>query len=217
MPNGFQRDVAKLLLNHLGSYGFALSGGLALSELNLTNRPTKDIDLFTSTFDVTLFDRAVSEAIDALKLAGYDTTLSRKTDTFARIEICFNSEYLSVDLGYDYREHDAVIMDVGPVLDKTDAILNKVSALYARMLPRDFIDVYNIIRSDEISKAEILRLSKERDDGFVLEYFVQALQKIQTLAFEGFCEYGISREEFDAIRMTMNAWAKEIADADGKL
>jgi hypothetical protein len=57
MSNDFQRDVAKLLLRRLDSYGFALSGGLALGELGLTNRPTKDIDLFTSSFDNDIFAR----------------------------------------------------------------------------------------------------------------------------------------------------------------
>ena len=184
MPNDLQHDVAKLLLSYLGSYGFALSGGLALSELGLTDRPTKGIDLFTSSFENDLFDKAVGQALLALEQAGYNASLSRKADTFARIEIYFGREFLSIDLGYDYREYGTINMEIGPVLDKRDAMLNKVSALYARMLPRDFIDVNNILCSKELSKADILRLSRERDEGFVPKYFAHALRRIQELAFE---------------------------------
>ena len=210
MTNGLQRDVAKLLLEQLESYGFALSGGLALAELGLTNRPTKDIDLFTLKFDDALFDRAIAEAMAALDKAGYVATLGRKNKSFARIDIEVGSEQLSVDLGYDYREYDAVTLDIGPVLDKRDAILNKVSALYARMLPRDFIDVYNSIQSGNMTRADILRLSKERDEGFVLEYFVNALRRMQTLSFEDFSEYGISREMHSAIKTALLSWAEDI-------
>jgi hypothetical protein len=187
-----------------------LSGGLALVEHELTIRPTKDIDLFTSTFDSTLFDRAVTEAVGALEEADYRVSLSTKTDTFARIIVAHDEDSLTVDLGYDYREYDAVIMDVGPVLDKRDAILNKVSALYARMLPRDYIDTYNSIQSGYMPKSEILKHSQERDEGFLLEHFIDALRRIQTLTLEGFSEYGITPEEFSDIRATMLSWADEI-------
>ena len=210
MFKGFQREVARLLLHHLGIYGFVLSGGLALSEHELTNRPTEDIDLFTSLFDNSQFEQAINEALAALKQAGYQATLSRKADTFARIEVFQGSETLSVDLGYDYREYDAVTLDIGPVLDKRDAILNKVSALYARMLPRDFIDVYNSIQSGTMTKAEILKLSKERDEGFVLEYFADALRRAQAFSFVDFSEYDISREVYGAIKTALLSWAEEI-------
>ena len=213
MTKGFQHDVAKLLLSRLDSYGFALSGGLALSELGLTNRPTKDIDLFTSSFDKDLFDKAVSEALATLQQTGYKAVLSRKTDTFARLEIDYSNECLSVDLGYDYREYDTVKTDIGYVANKKDVILNKVSALYARALPRDYIDVSNILMSGEMTGAELLRLSKERDEGFVPEFFIAALRKVWTFDYEDFCEYGISKEACDDMKITISAWADEIEKA----
>jgi len=210
MSNDFQREVAKLLLDNLGVYGFALSGGLALSEHKLSDRPTEDIDLFSSSFDNTQFDKATNEALLALERAGYQTFLSMKADTFARIDVSQGTDNLTVDLGYDFRDYDAVTLDVGSVLDKRDAVLNKVSALYARMLPRDFIDVYNSIQSGYMTKTEILRLSKERDDGFVLEYFADALKRVKALAFEDFDRYGITREVHETIRTAMLSWADEI-------
>jgi hypothetical protein len=80
------------------------------------------------------------------------------------------------------------------------------------MLPRDFVDVSNILHSKEMPKTEILRLSKERDEGFVPEYFVLALRKVQMLAYEDFSEYEISKEAYYEITATINAWADEIED-----
>jgi hypothetical protein len=213
MPSDLQRDVARVLLGALGAYDFALSGGYALSEHELTNRPTRDIDLFTNTYDAALFRRAVDEAVAVLKQSGFQVHLEKKFDTFARINIDSEQELLSIDLGYDYREDDTVLLDIGPVLDKRDAILNKVSALYSRMLARDFIDAYNARESQYLSDSEILELSKERDDGFVLEYFAQALRKIQIIAFDDFVEYGITKDSYDKIRAATLLWADEIEAA----
>ena len=214
MPSTMQYDVAKLLLHHIGDYGFALSGGYALYALDLTDRPTEDVDLFTSSLDVSLFGRAIDEAMAVLARAGYRANLTKKSDTFARINIDHDEQPLSIDLGYDYREYPTVALDIGPVLDKKDAILNKVSALYARMLPRDYIDVYSILNSGDMTKAEILVLSQERDEGFVREYFVDVLRRVRTLAYEDFAAYGISRDMYDAITTTMLAWADDIESTD---
>ncbi len=44
----FQRFVTTLLLNHIGSAGFALAGSGAIREHGITDRLTRDVDLFTT-------------------------------------------------------------------------------------------------------------------------------------------------------------------------
>lgn len=44
----FQRFVTTLLLNHIGSAGFALAGSGAIREHGITDRLTHDVDLFTT-------------------------------------------------------------------------------------------------------------------------------------------------------------------------
>ena len=46
-----------------------------------------------------------------------------------------------VELSVDWRAHDPVQLDIGPVLHADDAVANKVCALFSRALPRDFLDV----------------------------------------------------------------------------
>lgn len=43
----FQRTVARIILQRIEEYGFALAGAGAIREHGLLNRPTEDIDLFT--------------------------------------------------------------------------------------------------------------------------------------------------------------------------
>jgi hypothetical protein len=210
MANDMQSVVTKLLLAQLEKYDFVLAGGGALVELELTNRPTRDIDLFTSSMGANDFAQATELAVLCLTASRYDVSTVLKTDTFARLCVSDDSDTVIVELGYDYREYPPAKLDVGSVLDKRDAILNKISALYARSLPRDFIDVYNIRKSGEMSDAEILAQSYERDEGFVLEYFIIALRKIETLQFEDFAEYEISREQFCGIKESTLDWASNI-------
>lgn len=45
----WQRQVTTLLLHRVGSAGFALAGSGAIREHGITDRPTRDVDLFTTT------------------------------------------------------------------------------------------------------------------------------------------------------------------------
>ena len=43
----------------------------------------------------------------------------------------------SVDVGADFRVHEPVVLSVGPVIHKDDAVGNKVVALFSRAKVRD--------------------------------------------------------------------------------
>jgi carbamoylphosphate synthase large subunit len=45
---------------------------------------------------------------------------------------------VDVDLAVDWREHDPVVLAIGPVLSAEDAVGSKVSALYTRTEARDY-------------------------------------------------------------------------------
>jgi len=210
MDKDAQYAVGKLLLDQLDGYGFVLAGGRALVELELTRRPTRDLDLFTKDLDSDRFAQAVEKALCALNQAGYSAAVEKQAETFARIHVVLEPEHVTVELGYDYREFDPPRLAIGPVLDARDAVLNKISALYARSMPRDFIDVFAIRKSGLLTDEELLKLSKERDDGFVLEYFVWALRRIDQTSFEDFDEYGVSKEHYEEIKQSTCEWATMI-------
>ena len=131
MNGDLQFQIAKLLLSDLGSYGFVLSGDRALIELEITTRPTQDLDFFTNEWN-------------------------------------------------------------------------------ARSLTRDFIDLYNIRIGSKFSDDQLLSLSQVRDEGFLLPYFIESLRRVETLSYENFSEYGITREQYSKIKSSALEWADTI-------
>ena len=210
MNDDLQFKVAKLLLSDLGSYGFVLSGGRALIELGISTRPTQDLDFFTNEWNDDRFEEAVTLAVRVLLEAGFKVEIIRHQKSFAQLKVVCDEQSIEIDLGYDLREYSPATLSVGPVLSMRDAILNKISALYSRSLARDFIDLYYIRMGSNISEHQLLFLSQERDEGFLLPYFVESLRRVETLSIDDFSEYGITHELFSKIKRSSLEWADTI-------
>ena len=210
MSDDLQFKIAQLLLSHLGSYGFVLSGGRALVELGISARPTQDLDFFTNEWDDDRFQEAVALAVQVLHDAGYKVEAIRQQQSFARYKVVYDEQSVEIDLGYDFREGPPVTLGVGPVLSIHDAILNKISALYSRSLARDFIDLYHIRIGSNVSESQLLSLSQDRDEGFLLPYFVESLRRVETLSFDDFSEYSITHELYLEIKRSSLDWADTI-------
>ena len=112
-------------------------------------RPSGDVDLFTSWQHRDEFPELTSAVVAALDEAGYTTSVIMQADTFVRLMVSNPQEGTEekVELSADWRAHDPVQLDVGPVLHADDAVANKVCALFGRALPRDFLDVDAAITS----------------------------------------------------------------------
>ena len=68
-------------------------------------------------------------------------------------------------MGVDWRKAEPAVLAIGPVLSLEDAVGNKLSALYSRAYPRDFLDVDSIRVSGKFTDAELIRSAVERDPG----------------------------------------------------
>jgi hypothetical protein len=81
----WQRHLTTLVLQRVGSAGFALARSGAIREHGITDRPTRDVDLFTTTAtNPADFATAVTVAEDALTSHGYRVTRARATPAFVR-------------------------------------------------------------------------------------------------------------------------------------
>jgi hypothetical protein len=151
-----QREVARIAL--AGVDGFALAGSGAIREHGVIERPTEDVDLFTTSQDVTAFSAAVDQVTAQLRGSGYRVEQTRRAAHFARLRVdSADGLQLDLDLGVDWRQDDPVTLEVGPVLSLSDAVGNKVSALYSRGEPRDYLDVDAIRASGRFSDDELDR------------------------------------------------------------
>lgn len=206
-----QRSITTFALQALHGRGFALAGSGAIREHGIVDRLTRDIDLFTSQTDPSEFDESVSLLMVELRQAGNLVVEVRRTASFAQLLITApDGRGVDLDLAVDWRERDAIMLPVGPVLSAEDAVASKVSALYSRCEARDYIDVDAIRRFARFTDSQLLRAAKERDAGFEVEMFAAQLDRLESLSLRRFEEYGFTEVEFQALKMRFREWAAEL-------
>jgi len=204
----FQREIARLVLEAIGTDGFALAGSLAVQVHGILERPTQDIDLFTAPITAAQFSAAVDQAVAALQDAGLTVRRVRTAQQFARlIVVDVAGRSTDVDLGVDWRAHEPTPMSVGPVLDIRDACANKVLAVYSRGEVRDFIDLDAIRVSGPFDDAELLALAAEHDPGFDRAVFAQQLAAGVALSAHDYSRYGLGADASTSIKNRLADWA----------
>ena len=206
-----QRQATRIILATIAPVGFALAGSGAIREHGLTHRPTHDVDLFTPAVPASVFRSAVEQTVTTLAEHGYTPELHRAGDQFARLLVATRDGYLfEVDLGVDWRAHDPVWMDIGPVLAVADAVANKVCALFSRAEPRDFLDVDAIRQTGIFSDSDLLTIAAEHDPGFDVAMFATQLGAATRLTPEDVSEYRVSHGELNEVTRRFLAWRTEL-------
>jgi hypothetical protein len=211
--DAFHERLARIALAELEAFGFCLAGGYAVHAHGLVERPSEDIDLFTSRAHIAEFPMAVQTAVRAFEANGLSVSTELATDDFARLWVAGTSERSKVELGVDWRAHPPMQLSIGPVLHVEDAVANKVCALFSRALVRDFIDVHAIACSGQFAPADLLRLAIAHDPGFDTAYFAHALRQVSKFADSEFTAYGLTVERTGALRAWALRWADELSHA----
>lgn len=208
-----QHEVARILLDATEGFGFVLAGGYAIALHGVGDRPSEDIDIFTNVTSATDFATAVDRSARALANAGWRVATTRRGDTFARIVAIRGETRVEVDMGVDYRERPPARMEVGPVLSFRDAAGSKMAALYGRGEVRDYIDVYELTQSRQVSESELLmwadaRESQPMDRGVLVE----RLRAAARLTSDELAVYGIDDAQAARIRSELTTWGQTIAE-----
>jgi hypothetical protein len=172
--------LARLALSAASGYGFCLAGGYAVQAHGFLDRPSEDVDLFTTSAAEEQFPDAVATVIAAYKGDG---------------------------LGIDWRQHQPVTLAIGPVLHPDDAVANKVCALFSGAQARDYIDVDAVLQSGRYTSDELLALAESHDPGFDEAVFVIALRAIRRLPAAEFTPYGLTVGDVSALTARMTQWA----------
>lgn len=192
--------------------GFALAGGYAVQAHGLARRASKDVDLFTTNSLAMDFDAARDRIIDALRADGWVVSVERTSDTFARLVVTDEStnQDAVMELAVDWRAHDPVRLELGPVLHPDDAIANKMSALFGRAMARDYIDVDSAIATSRYTRSDLLKLAHERDVGLSAETFADALAAMTRLDDAEFAAYEMNAGDIAAMRARFADWWEEL-------
>lgn len=211
----FQAEVARLALAAAAGHGFALAGGSALIAHGIVNRATEDVDLFT---DQEGGVRAAAEPVAAaLRAAGLQVEeiddAGDLGDVFygfdqdiVELEVCRGEQVARLQLARFDRGHRPVVMDVGPVLHRDDAVATKVAALATRAYPRDLIDVAASL--DQYSRDELLDLARRADPGLGSEDFAEAMCRLDRLDDSVFGLYQRTPAQVAEIRARFADWPR---------
>lgn len=140
---------------------FYLTGGTALSAFYLQHRFSDDLDLFTHDISIDSIEPIVE---DALKSAGLIPVKVRASPTFRRYLI---NDKLQLDLVRDVEQRiGAPILFDGIMIDtKKNIAVNKVLAIYGRLDPKDYVDMFFLLQGSEFNILDLLAAGKQKDAG----------------------------------------------------
>jgi len=208
--------IARIALGAGARYGLALAGGYAVAAHGMGNRPSGDVDLFTSWQHRGEFPALQAAVIAALEAAGYKSSVIMSAQTFARLIVTDPEDGAEekVELSVDWRAHDPVQLDIGPVLHADDAVANKVCALFGRALPRDFLDVDAAITSGRYTRDQLLALAAEADHGFDRPLFADALGALTQITDAAFAEYRTDPRVIAGMRHRFAQWRQDLLGAE---
>lgn len=124
-----QRVVLEMFFALPESDGYVLAGGAALVATGLTNRPTTDVDLFSS--DLTAGIAGAADALEAACVAhGWRIERIKDSTTFRRFVVRRSHDEVLVDLAIDSPPLGApTITAVGPTYPPDELAARKLLAL----------------------------------------------------------------------------------------
>ncbi|WP_406289264.1 nucleotidyl transferase AbiEii/AbiGii toxin family protein [Embleya sp. NBC_00896] len=203
--------LARVGLAAAASYGFVLAGGYAVQAHGFLERGSDDVDLFTDITDPVAFAEAVSRVAAAYRSDGFTIDVEPLGDVFARFAVIDEAgRETRVEMGCDWRSRPPAQLDIGPVLHPDDAVANKVTTLFGRAAPRDYLDVDAALASGRYTADRLLELAEEHDAGFDRAYFAQALRAVDRWPDREYAVYGVSEQQIARMRERLKNWAYRI-------
>lgn len=208
--SALQREILRLFFGLPESRGFVLAGGAALIASGLSDRPTKDVDLFGSDMAV-----GITSAADALEAAciGRGWTIDRIQDspTFRRLVVRTSHDELLVDLAVDSPPTGApTITAFGPTYPPEELAARKLLALFDRAAARDFVDLHAL--STRFDLDRLIQVAVQIDTGFDPAVLVEMLASVSRFTDAELADLGA---EPPALRAFIDRWSADLRDRDG--
>ena len=172
-----QREILTIFSEIHDSKMFYLTVGTALAEFYLGHRKSFDLDIFTTEKGLII---PLSYAFEQELKKNFLVKVVRRYETFVEFEVSAKGDSTKVQLAYDspFRFENPVDSDIGvKVNDYTDLIVDKTLAFFGRAEPRDTIDLFFILKTEDFWK--LIELAKQKDPGFDLYWLAIALHKIK--------------------------------------
>jgi len=164
---------------------FFLTGGTALAAFYLGHRESKDFDFFSlEQFDPEAMKRAVDEI--AAK-AGASVNYKVRSQTYNEVYLTNKKEKWEQRI--DFVLEQPVYFGrketiEGIVVDNLKNIgSNKILAIYGRFEPKDYIDLYFLIKKAGFKFDRLFEMAKRKDLGLFEFYFANCLYRLMNWKF----------------------------------
>lgn len=140
---------------------FYLTGGTALSAFHLFHRYSDDLDLFTHSIELESIERVME---DQFRKMGLTFAKEKGSPTFRRYKV---GDELQVDVvrDIDYRVGAPLLIDGIMIDTKKNIAVNKVTAMLGRLEPKDYVDLYFLLKDGEFDIFELITLGQNKDGG----------------------------------------------------
>lgn len=216
--DSFLTDIARVSLAANKGSSLALAGAGALRAHFLTARPTEDVDLFFVQADASRAQTIFHNVETALQEHGFTVETLRSFSAYALLMVSKDGMSASVDIGSDYRAHPPVVLSVGPVLHKEDAVGNKVAAVFSRGKLRDCLDLQSLRDTGLFSDEKLLTLAQDRDGGFDRKLFANVILRLPDFSQIHKAAlpqaYELSQGEYERVRHELKEFAERILQQD---
>ncbi len=175
-----QKKFLELFFSYFPEQNFFLTGGTALAEYYLKHRLSEDLDLFTidQGVDLALVSLQMNQLIHQL-----DFEIDHQVSTPAFLQYIIkrgSKDFLKIDIVKDIPVHFGRIRNIGGInIDSLENIaVGKLLAIFGRTAPKDFIDVYFLLKEKKLDFDKLFKLAKKKDLGlnefYLAEMFYQA-------------------------------------------
>ncbi len=179
----FQKEVLRGFSSQSFFADYYLTGGTALSAFYLKHRYSEDLDFFTEAPQgVARAETIVKSLVDKL---GLRISMGRRFQTLFECSVHNNKgDKIEMDFALDMpgrlkpiRQREAFGVDLD---NSEDICCNKLSALYERVEPKDFVDIYFIVQ-DIFPFAELWEKSRLKYPSLDSYGLAVAFSKVKSL------------------------------------
>ncbi|MDO8519817.1 MAG: nucleotidyl transferase AbiEii/AbiGii toxin family protein, partial [Deltaproteobacteria bacterium] len=140
---------------------FYLTGGTALAGFYLKHRFSDDLDFFTHSIEISQIDRLFE---DTIRGAGFKLEKERSSPTYRRYRI---DGELQIDIvrDIDFRVGAPELLQNFMVDTPKNIAVNKVTAIYGRLEPKDYVDLYFLKPLLKYNIMDLIETGKMKDGG----------------------------------------------------
>ena len=176
MPNKILTENQELLIKYLPDEiqtNFYLSGGTALSAFYLGHRLSEDLDFFTDAEEKMAPIEFLTGIIKSLPSVDH-LHFERLFDRRIFVATFKDSQILKVEFtSYPFKSIEDRLT-IGKL--RVDSLLNimtcKIFAMADRFDPKDFVDLYFVLRSKDLKLENLIKMTGERFDIKGLDFVI---------------------------------------------